>query len=148
MTRQLFILTFYFAFIVLISCGQTLSTNEEKIVKIEMNLSAFGVESDSYPSIDAVIDFSKDTSVCVKSYYNPDYKGSTYSLNKKEMKLILVLLKISDIQKLNTEYTVPVTDQPSSKTIIYTTKTSYTINDNGLKGEYPLQELYNIVYKF
>lgn len=113
-----------------------------------MKLSAFGVESDRFPSIDAVIDFSKDTSVCVKSYYSSAYKGSTYSLSNIEIASILNLLKIPDIQKLKAEYKVSRTDQPSSKTIIYTTRTKYTINDYGLEGEHPLKELYKIVYKY
>ena len=129
-------------------CGQTSKKDSESIVKIEMNLSTFGVESDDFPSIDAVIDFSKYTSVCVKSYYNPVNKGSTYSLTKTEMKDVLDLLKISDVQKLKAEYKVSWTDQPNSTTTIYTTKTKYVIKDYGLEGEYPLKELYKIVYKF
>jgi len=113
-----------------------------------MNLSAFGVESDNFPSIDVFIDFSKDYSNCIKTFYNPVYKGSTYSLTKKEMKEILKLVKSSDLEKLKKKYKVDMTDQPRSNTIIYTTKTKYTIDDYGLLGEYPLQELYKIVYKY
>ena len=113
-----------------------------------MNLSAFGVESDDFPSIDGVIDFSKDTSICVKTFYNPANKSSTYSLSKTEMKNILKLLKMSDIEKLKKEYKVGRTDQPSSKTVIYTRKTKFTIDDYGLEGDYPLQDLYKIVYKY
>ena len=141
-------MTIFIGFKTVTSFGQNSTTNTETIVKIEMSLSAFGVESDDFPSIDAVIDFSKDTSVCLKSYYNPTYKASTYSLSKTEMTDILNLLKISDLQKLKTEYKVSRTDQPSSKTVIYTTKTKYTISDYGLEGEYPLKELYKIVYKY
>ena len=40
--------------------GQTqtaaIDTSIDHIVKIEMNLSAFGVESDDFPSIDAVVE--------------------------------------------------------------------------------------------
>ena len=113
-----------------------------------MNLSAFGVESDDFPSIDVTIDFSKGTSNCRKSFYNPAYKDSTYCLTKNEMQGILKLLKIEDLEKLEKEYKVGMTDQPSSKTIIYTSKTKFVINDYGLKGEYPLQELYKTVYKY
>lgn len=148
MKRQLFILIFFIAFTTLTGYGQTSQKDTETIVKIEMNLSAFGVESDDFPSIDAVIDFSKDTSICVKSYYNPSYKGSTYSLTKTELTDILDLLGISDVQKLKPEYKVSRTDQPNSTTTIYTTKTKYVIKDYGLEGEYPLKELYKIVYKF
>jgi len=148
MKRQLYIWAIITALIALTSCGQASSTNAETIVKVEMNLSAFGVESDDFPSIDAVIDFSKDTNVCVKSYYNPAYKGSTYSLSKTEMKDVINLLKISDVQKLKPEYKVSRTDQPNSTTIIYTSKRKYVIKDYGLEGDYPLKELYKIVYKY
>ncbi|HEY1038246.1 MAG TPA: hypothetical protein VGF30_02525, partial [Bacteroidia bacterium] len=119
----------------------------EKIEKIEMNLSAFGVESDDFPSVDAVIDFIKDSSSCVKSFYNPEKKGSSYSLDKDEMQEILNLLQISEVQKLKTEYKVSISDQPNSTTIIYTNKTKYVIKDYGLCGEGPLRKLYGIVYR-
>ena len=49
---------------------------------------------------------------------------------------------------LKKEYKVTMPDQPSSTTVIYTTKQKFVIKDYGLEGEYPLQELYKIVYKF
>ena len=144
---------FPFIFCTLISClnGQINSKEDKKlndsILIIEMNLSAFGVESDNFPSINVYIDFSKDSSICKKSFYNPKYKDSKYSLTKNEMETLLQLLKISDLEKLKKEYTVNRTDQPRSKTIIYTIKNKFSINDYGLEGKYPLPELYKIVYK-
>ncbi len=127
-----------------------INNNESKdsIFKIEMNLSAFGVESDGFPSIKVLIDFSKNSSTCIKTFYNPANKSSTYSLTKDEMNTILKLLKISELEKLKKEYKMEKTDQPRSKTIIYTRKTKFTIDDYGLKGAYPLQELYKIVFKY
>lgn len=113
-----------------------------------MNLSAFGVEADDFPSIDVTIDFSQDTSFCIKSFYNPAYKGSTYSLTQSEMLSVRQLLKISDLEKLKREYTVDKSDQPRSVTKIYTTDTIYVVDDYGLEGEYPLRELYAIVYRY
>ncbi len=113
-----------------------------------MRLSAFGVESEDFPSIDVFINFPKDSSLCVKSFYNPAYEGSSYTLTKTEMNAILKLLKIEDLEKLKKEYSVDFSDQPRSQTIIYTTKKRYIIDDYGLKGSYPLQELYKIVYKY
>ena len=52
------------------------------ITKIDMNLSAFGVESDGFPSIEIHLDFQNDTNICIKSFYNPAYKDSTYRLSK------------------------------------------------------------------
>ena len=152
MRTQLFLLTCMIGGLLSCSNGQTKTSSNDNssdhIVKIEMNLSAFGVESDDFPSIDAVIDFSKDTSVCVKSFYNPANKGSTYSCSIVERNSILELLKIDDIEKLKKEYKVSRTDQPSSKTKIYTTKKTFVVDDYGLEGDYPLQELYKIVYKY
>ena len=151
MKKRLYILVFIIGFC---SCSNGQSKNNidnnttDSIIKLKMYLSAFGVESDGFPSIDVVIDFSKDTSICVKSYYHPAYKRATYSLTKSEMELIYELLKNTDIEKLKTEYTVEKTDQPTSTITIYTTKKTFVIEDYGLVGEYPLQELYEIVYKF
>jgi hypothetical protein len=113
-----------------------------------MNLSAFGVESDNFPSIDAYIDFVHDSSNCKKSYYNPAFKSSAYYLSHNEINRVLELLQKSNLEKLKEEYKVEKSDQPTSTTIIYTNTRKFTIKDYGLEGEYPLQELYKIVYKF
>ena len=126
----------------------TRSILADSITKIEMNLSAFGVESDNFPSIEAYIDFVQDSSNCVKSYYNPDFKRSSYNLSSIEMKKVLELLRNSDFGKLKNEYKVSKTDQPTSTTVIYTGNRKFVIKDYGLEGEYPLKELYKIVYKF
>jgi len=151
MKIHLFILTYFVFGLFSFSIGQTkVSENDSstnKIIKIEMRLSAFGVESDDFPTIDVFIDFPKDSSHCVKSFYNPAYEGSSYTLTNTEMNSILKLLKIEDLEKLKKEYSVDFSDQPRSQTIIYTTKKRYIIDDYGLKGSYPLQELYKIVYK-
>jgi len=125
----------------------TRQTFTDTITRVEMNLSAFGVESDDFPSIDALIDFSNDSSICKKSYYNPAFNPSTYKLSKTELKNVLQLLQASDLDKLKTDYKVARTDQPTSTTKIYTTQKTYVIKDYGLEGDYPLKELYKIVYK-
>ncbi len=146
--RKLLIRTILLIFTTLYSCVQSEKAATEVLEKIEMDLSAFGVETEGYPSIDANMDFLKDTSYCVKSYYNPAFKGSTYALSKTEMTEVLNLLKISTLKQLKSDYTVQKTDQPSSKIVIYTNKSIYKITDYGLEGESPLPELYKIVYKF
>lgn len=113
-----------------------------------MELSAFGVESDEFPSISVVIDFTNNTSRCEKSFYNPAFKNSTYSLSKSEMVAIKKLLSIFALDKLKTEYSCDMSDQPNSVTKIFTTKKTFVIKDYGLKGEDPLKELYSIVYKY
>jgi hypothetical protein len=149
--KHLFILTYLIFGLFSYSNGQTKvsgnDTSTNKIIKIEMRLSAFGVKSDDFPTIDVFINFPKDSSHCVKSFYNPAYEGSSYILTKTEMNSILKLLKIQNLEKHKREYSVDFSNQPRSQTIIYTTKKRYIIDDYGLKGSYPLQELYKIVYK-
>ena len=131
--------------------GQSNNTNKipakDSIVKIEMNLSAFGVESDDFPSIEVYIDLNNDSSICNRSFFNPAYKNSTYFLSKDEIKKITTILMETDLEKLKKEYTVQASDQPSSTTTIYTPGKTFVIKDYGLKGDYPLQALYKIVYK-
>ena len=119
-----------------------------KVQRMEMHLSAFGVESDRFPTIDVYIDFSADSSYCRKSYYDPKYKDSVYRLTKAEMLIISSLIEKSDLSKLKKEYSVGKTDQPSSKTIIYFSNNTLQFNDYGLQADYPLPELYKIVYKY
>src|SRR3954466_12078939 len=84
------------------------------IWRVEMHLSAFGVESDSFPSIEVLLDFMNDSSLCKKSYYNPAIKPSTYRLSDAELKHVLQLLQTTDLDKLKTDYKVSKTDQPTS----------------------------------
>jgi hypothetical protein len=117
------------------------------ISKVEMNLSALGVESDGFPSINATIDFVHNYSSCIKTYYDPAFKGSTYHLSKTELAKALSLLQKVNLEKLNKHYHTQRTDQPTSTATIYTNNKTYFIEDYGLIGDYPLQELYEIVYK-
>jgi len=117
------------------------------ITKVEMHLSAFGVESDDAPNIDAVIDFAKDSGKCHRSYYDPKYKPSTYYLDTTQIRHILKLLQQTDLDKLKDNNDISMSDQPSSTTIIYTNLGQYKVYDYGLRAESPLQEMYKIVYK-
>ena len=123
--------------------------NIEPIIysKIEMNLSSFGVESEGFPSIKAIIDFKNDSSFCERWYDNPIYKDSSYSLTKAEITTILNSLLKSDVKTLQKEYTANMTDQPTSTIIIFTTKDTIQFKDYGLLGPYPLDQLYKLVYK-
>lgn len=124
------------------------SSSTSRVQRIEMHLSAFGVESDNFPFIDVYIDFSADSSHCKKWYYNPKYKDSVYSLSKAEMLIIASLLEKTDLSKLKKEYSVSKTDQPSSKTTIYFNNNTLQFNDYGLAADYPLPQLYKLVYKY
>lgn len=120
----------------------------DSIIRIEMHLSAFGVESDFFPSIDVLIDFKTGSSYCKRSYYNPKYKMSSYTLSKEEMQKIQSLLNIKRLGQLKANYTRQVIDQPKSVARIYTTKKEFIFSDYGLIGTFPLSELYKVVYKF
>jgi len=120
----------------------------DPFTKIEMHLSAFGVESDDFPSIDVNIDFVNNSGSCRKWFYNPAFKDSIYSFSKPVTDSILQILKKTDWEKIKKEYTVQKSDQPASTIIIFTENRTFVIKDYGLKGDDPLQELYKIGYKF
>ena len=147
---------FLYVFIVLffglynISNAQANSKMElsDSIIKVEMFLSALGLEVDDFPSINVTLDFVNDSSICIKTFYNPKYENSTYSLNKEEMQIIKRMLQNMNLEKIKKEYTSNISDQPRSTMTIYTTKNTFIFNDYGLQGEYPLKELYKLVYKY
>jgi hypothetical protein len=57
------------------------------------------------------------------------------------------ILKHTDLKKLKNKYSVSVPDQPKSIITFYTATDKIVIEDYGLQGEYPLQDLYKIIYK-
>lgn len=128
------------------SCQQK-SVENGSFVKIESDLSNFGVESEWYPSIHCLINLANNSSSCKKTYDNSKYKDSTYSLNKNDMQQIDRILKHTDLKKLKNKYSVSVPDQPKSIITFYTATDKIVIEDYGLQGEYPLQDLYKIIYK-
>jgi len=111
-------------------------------------LSAFGVESDYFPAISGRINFVTGSNYFQRSFYNPAVKGSEYRLRKRSLDSLLTLFRNADLQKLKQEYRVTKTDQPTSTLIIYTYKGKFIITDYGLEGEFPLQEIYKIVYRY
>lgn len=114
-----------------------------------MHLSAFGVESDTYPSITATLDFSRHTSHCERSYFDPAYPGSTYQLSAEELARVQQVLQQTDLAKLKTNYSVGRQfDLPTSTIEIRTVHRTFVIKDYGLKGADPLPKLYRLVYKF
>ncbi|RZJ93161.1 MAG: hypothetical protein EOO60_05625 [Hymenobacter sp.] len=120
----------------------------ETILSVQMHLSAVGVESDTYPSITATLDFAQHTSRCERSYFDPAYPGSTYHLSTGELDSIQRLLQHADLEGLKHQYSVSNrTDQPTSTTVIRTASRTFTIEDYGLEGEAPLPKLYRLVYK-
>jgi hypothetical protein len=68
-------------------------TSVESVLKVEMNLSAFGVESDGFPSIKATLDFEKQYGICKVSYDDPKFKDTTYSFTHVELKTFLTFFK-------------------------------------------------------
>ena len=124
------------------------TSKAQEVQKIEMNLSAFGVESDNFPSIEGFIDFEHDSNSCTTSYYNPAIKGRVYSLSNQETKKVLELLQNCDLDKLKAVYKAESTDQPTSTITIYKSNRVFIVKDYGLIGDFPLQDIYKLVYKF
>jgi hypothetical protein len=83
--RFYILLIFAFPFF---SSSHSIYKNVSNIDSVAFHLSAFGVESDNFPSIDAYINFDKYSSSCHKWFYNPKYKDSNYSLTKDEIESI------------------------------------------------------------
>lgn len=143
---QYYVLIIVFFCTLTFSCGQkTLTTNS--VFKIEADLSSFGVESDDYPSIHCLINLADNSSNCKKWYYSPKHKDSAYSLSNNEMKQIYKILQRADLKNLKRKYIVNMSDQPKSTITFYTNTGKIVIEDYGLRGEYPLQDLYKIIYK-
>jgi hypothetical protein len=140
---------FLFVPIFYLFCSTDKKTSQhDKLVKAEMHLSAFGVESDDFPSIDIFIDFVTDSSKCHKWYFNPSYRDSSYSLSKKSLNTIRELLESADLQNLQKNYDTQRSDQPTSTITLVTNDTSFVFKDYGLLAGEPLREIYKIAYKF
>jgi hypothetical protein len=140
-------------FVALLFGGQGCKThppepgNESAIKRIELNLSAMGVEADSFPNITALIDLQNDSSYCDVSYYDPKFKATAYRLTNGSMDSVRWLMAQFNVKRLKPRYEVSSTDLPTSTAIFYFTDTTIQIVDYGLEGPSPLKELYRIVYR-
>jgi hypothetical protein len=121
--------------------------NAAALKRIEFRLSALGVESYGFPNIDAIIDVQNDTSYCMVSYYEPNLHDTAYKLTKQEMDKIRFSVTRGALKRLKPKYEVSSTDLPTSTTIFYCSDKAIKIEDYGLEGPLPLQELYVLVYK-
>jgi hypothetical protein len=121
-------------------------SSEHQVLKIEMFLNAFGVETDGFPTINATIDFAEDTSSCHVSYYEPWLKEKQYSLSKQQRDTLRELLITNDLKTFKKDYYKEATDQPTSTTTIYFSRDTLEIKDYGLLAEFPVSEFYRIVY--
>lgn len=142
------ILSICFLIIFQISHAQKASQgNQEGVIRIEMDLSAYGVESRGFPTIKAVIDLYHDSRLCKVSYYEPELHDTAYKLTKPVMDSIRYLVNNCDLKKLKKNYSIDYTDQPTSTTIFYLKDEQITITDYGLEGDQPLRALYKFVYQ-
>jgi hypothetical protein len=133
------------------SLAQT--TREEKadqrlVTRLEVELSAYGVESDNYPSIKVVVDFLMDTSLCIRSYYNPSINGSVYRLSLADIRTIKRLLEDPEFKDLKRNYANKKTDQPVATTTVYKGQDKFVISDYGLEGTSLLKDLYGLIFRF
>lgn len=121
----------------------------EVVLNVTMHLSAFGVESDTYPSIAATLDLVHHTSQCERSYFDPAYPSSTYHLSAEALDSVQLLVQQTDWSRLKTNYSLAHQfDLPTSVIVIRMAHRSFTIKDYGLEGASPLPKLYRLVYKF
>lgn len=120
----------------------------QTITQIEMNLSAYGVESDEFPSIRVFIDVEKDSNRCERTYYNPKFKSMNYTLADSEIETLLALLNSEEFHNLRLAYVGSRPDQPTSTIKVNRNSASTTIVDSGLIGANVLQKIYHIAYKF
>jgi hypothetical protein len=118
-----------------------------RFLRLEMQLSAFGVEADHFPNADAYIDFLKDSSKIKMSCYNPKHKDSSYSLTTAEIGQTREMLEKTDFSKLRNEYPAATVDMPTCRIKIFTDKDSISIIDHGAVADRPLPGLYEIVFK-
>ena len=135
-----------------VACGSGRTVEAERpgelrVTRVDMTLSAFGVEADELPSIEVHIDFEQNRGTARRTYFNPAYKPSTYQLTGTDLHGLRALLRAADLSALHGQYAASATDLPTSTIVVHTTKQQYVIRDYGLVGDYPLRELYAIAYK-
>jgi hypothetical protein len=121
--------------------------NSDEVKQVEMRLSAFGVESDGFPNINAFIDLQSDTGYCEVSYYNPKFRNTTYRLTKETIDSVRYFISHANIKRLKRDYSVSNTDEPSSTIDFHFFDSDIQISDYGLEGPSPLKDLYRLVYK-
>ncbi len=144
------ITTYYLVILLLmLSCSNHSAKNSQgQLLKIEAALSAFGVESDHFPNITGIVDFSADSSYFYKSYYNPAYKASSYVLSRETIDSLHILINLANFSKLDTLYEPKALDLPASTlTFVWNTR-KYKIVDNGLQGAPVLEKIYRLIYKY
>lgn len=122
--------------------------NNTNINKVQIFLSAFGVESDGFPNIDAIIDLQNDTNICRASYYDPHFHDTTYRLSSSDMLAIKNILDSCDIKQLQTNYKIDFSDAPTATSVFFLNNEEIKISDYGLRGDCPLTKLYDIIFKF
>lgn len=144
------ITSYYFAILLIIlSCSNHSAKNSQGLLlKIEAVLSAFGVESDHFPNITGLVDFSADSSYFYKSYYNPEYKASSYILSRESIDSLHILINQANFTMLDTLYEPRALDLPVSTLTIVWDNRKFKIVDNGLQGAPVLEKIYALIYKY
>ena len=138
-----------YLFLLLSASCSSVSQEKSKpvLLKIEVHLSAYGVESDHIPSIRGIVDFEADSSFFQRSFYNPALKASTYSLSKAERDSLHKMINQADFTKLKLVYKNNTSDQPTSTITFAWKDRQLKIEDYGLKGAPVLEEIYRLIYK-
>jgi hypothetical protein len=141
-------LVFYLSFLLVTSCTiRSKEVRKAKLLKMEVHLSAFAVESDHFPDINGFVDFTSDSSYFYKSYYNPAYKASTYSLSSEAFDSLRILISQTSFSRIDTLYKFPALDMPSSTITFVWDDKKFKTEDYGLRGAPELEKIYRLIYK-
>lgn len=119
--------------------------HQSKVLRATFFLNAVGVESGGFPSIQATVDAVQKKSDCSVTYFEPWIKPYHFQLNDKEMDTLLLLM--NKLERKDVTHKVLVVDQPTSIITVHTSSGDFEINDYGMAGEYPLNDIYRIVYR-
>ncbi len=99
-------------------------------------------------STTGLVDFSADSSYFYKSYYNPEYKASSYILSRESIDSLHILINQANFTMLDTLYEPRALDLPVSTLTIVWDNRKFKIVDNGLQGAPVLEKIYALIYKY
>lgn len=115
---------------------------DKKIKSIEISISAFGVESDYFPSVFCSINYEKNESVFTESYYNPALKGKKTTMTISEMNVIKKIISYCDLNSLNVWDKTTISDQATGIIKVNYNDTFFQVEDYGLDGSLTAQTLF------
>ncbi len=155
MNRNISVLLLAFCSVVVLTTAHARTpkaAGNDTIVKLEMHLSAMGVESEGFPNVDVVIDLKADTGNGSKWYFEPFFQPEKYSFSKADIKKVLGMIDTADLDRIKRERVTTrrtATDQPTATTIItYTSGRKLVLDDYGMVCTGPMRDIYLLVFRY